>query len=84
MVRLIQVTRSLSNSSSGGGLGRLAGGGTNSILINTMKILQVEDAEGREEATSKIIFDNGKILYVEESMNEIMDATNAKEGGLFG
>jgi len=81
MVRLIQVTRSLNNSS-GGGLGRLTGG-NNTVLINTMKILQVEDAEGREGAESKIIFDNGKILYVEEGMNEIMTAANAKEGGLF-
>lgn len=46
------------------------------ILINPINILMVEDSHPREPGHSKIVLMNGKIIYVEETQDDILELAN--------
>lgn len=52
------------------------------ILINPINILMVEDSHPREPGHSKIVLTNGKILYVEETQNDIYELANEDANSL--
>jgi|GEM_PF-4508796 len=62
---LIPLTRAISTGS--------IGPDSNEILVNTMRIMYVEDYEGHDEGECRIWLDNGRQIVVMESQDEIRD-----------
>lgn len=53
------------------------------ITVNVRNILMIEDYQGKNhEAQSRVVLENGKILNVTESQDEIRDLANGNSGGL--
>lgn len=51
------------------------------IIVNTMKIIMVLETHENERGNSRVVLDNGKSLYVDESQDDVMDMANEFEGG---
>lgn len=51
------------------------------LILNTMKIVMVMETHESERGNSRIVLDNGKSIYVDESQDEVMDLANEFEGG---
>ena len=54
------------------------------LIINTMKIIMVMETHENERGNARIVLDNGKSVYVDESQEEVMDMANEFEGGASG
>ncbi|MCB9232822.1 MAG: hypothetical protein H6581_14215 [Bacteroidia bacterium] len=46
------------------------------IVINALKILTIEETHEKEDGNARIVMENGKSIYVEENMDEILDMAN--------
>ena len=46
------------------------------IIINALKILTIHETHEKEDGNSRITMENGKSIYVEESMDDIADLAN--------
>ena len=74
MAKLIRVTRVVNETAS-------RSPESPEILINTMKIRMVEhNLNDSIEGATRILLDNGKSIYVEESQDDIMERANSESG----
>ena len=46
------------------------------IIVNALKILTIHETHEKEDGSSRITMENGKSIYVEESMGDVMDMAN--------
>jgi hypothetical protein len=77
MALLIKLTRSDNGSAAF----------SNDIVVSVRNILMIEDYQDQNGSQSRVYLENGKSLYVEETMDDILAAANegatAGGGGLF-